>query len=97
MALPQPPTNYSANVDLPTFTTISWANGADAVSVRHELSTDNGATWNRLDDDHVPAVTSDHSLPVDSVVLLRAKSVNASGESAYTEPVQVTTGNYNEV
>jgi len=97
MPLPQPPTNYTAVVDLPTFTTISWVNGADAVSVRHELSINNGSTWDRLDDDQVPTVTSDHSLPVDSVVLLRAKSVNAAGESAYTTPVQVTTGNYNEV
>lgn len=95
MSLPASPTNYAAVVDLPTFFTLSWVNGAGAVSVRHELSIDGGATWSRLDDDQVPTVTSDHSLPEDSTVLLRAKSVNADGSSDYTPVIEVQTGNYN--
>ena len=94
MPLPQPPTEYAAVVDPPTFTTISWVNGADAVSVRHEISTDGGQSWARLDDDRVPTVTSDHSLPQSATCQLRAKSVNPDGESAYTDVVEVVTGNY---
>lgn len=94
MPLPEMPANYSVVVDWPTTATITWANGADATSVRHELSTDGGVTWDRLDDDQVPTTTSDHSLPQGATVHLRAKSVNASGESGYTSPVVVVTGSY---
>lgn len=92
--LPQPPTNYTAVLDLPTFCTLSWVNGAGATTVRHEISSDNGTTWRRLDDDTVPTTTSDHSLPESSTCLLRAKSVNASGSSVYTPTVTVTTAGY---
>ena len=92
--IPQPPTDYSAIVDLPTFCTITWVNGAGAVSVRHEISTDGGTTYVRLDDDQVPTTTSDHSLPIKSTCYLRAKSVNADGESGYCAPVVVITGSY---
>lgn len=101
--LPQPPASYTAVLDPPTFCTLSWVNGAGAVSVRHEVSIDGGATWARLDDDQVPTTTSDHSLPQPPsssagtntlLVMLRAKSVNADGESAYTPTVSVTTTEY---
>ena len=94
MALPDPPTNYQAVLDYPTFTTISFTNGNGAVTVRHELSTDGGVTWSRLDDDIVPTTTSDHSLPTNCVCYLRAKSVNGSGSSAYTPEIVVVTGDY---
>lgn len=101
--VPQPPTNYTAVLDPPSYCTLSWVNGAGAVSVRHEISTDGGTTWSRLDDDQVPVTASDHSLPYPEptlagtstlTVLLRAKSVNASGESGYTPVVSVTTTEY---
>lgn len=93
--LPEAPTNYTATLDPPTFCTLSWINGDGAASVRHEISTDGGATWNRLDDDTVPTTTSDHSLPESSTCLLRAKSRNAAGDSPYTPVVTVVTGGYN--
>lgn len=99
MALPSPPTNYAAVVDPPAYCTLSWVNGAGAVSVRHEVSTD-GVNWSRLDDDQVPTTTSDHSLPYPPPsgntmqVYLRAKSINADGESEYTPVVTVITRSY---
>lgn len=93
--LPSPPTNYAATVDITTVT-LSWVNGANAVSVRHEYSRD-GQNWSRLDDDTVPTVTSDHSLQeVNTLYYLRAKSVNPDGESDYTPVVTVTTGDYEQ-
>ncbi len=94
MALPDPPTNYAAEVDYPTTVYLSFDNGAGAVTVRHELSLDFGVTWSRLDDDIVPVTASAHSLPENSVVYLRAKSVSGSGSSAYTPEVVVVTGGY---
>lgn len=103
MPLPTAPTNYTAVVDPPSFGTLSWVNGANAVSVRHEVSIDGGQTWSRLDDDQVPTTTSDHSLPYPEptqagnatmTVMLRAKSINADGESGYTSVVSVITTEY---
>ena len=105
MSLPNPPTNYAAVVDPPSFCTLSWVNGAGATSVRHEYSIDNGATWQRLDDAQVPATTSDHTLPYPETsaggtntmtVLLRGKSRNAEGDSAYTPVVSVVTTEYSD-
>lgn len=101
--LPSAPTNYTAVMDGPTFCTLSWDNGADAETVRHELSTDGGATWQFIDYDTVPTVTSDHSLPGPGssvggtntlAVLLRAKSANQYGESGYTPVVSVVATEY---
>lgn len=96
-AVPQPPANYMALCDGITYTEIWFTSGDGAAYTRHEISVDGGATWYRLDDDYAPVEYSDHSLPQDSVCLLRAKSVGPDWqESGYTEPVLVVTGNYNE-
>lgn len=93
--LPGPPTSYAATVEIANVT-LTWVNGANATQVIHEVSYDGGVTYNRLDHDEPPTVTSDHSLNQDATAHLRAKSTNASGESAYCTPVVVQTGNYND-
>jgi hypothetical protein len=94
VARPDAPTNYAAELDYPTTVYLSWVNGAGAVTVRHEFSTNSGVTWSRLDDDIVPVTESSHSLPENSVVYLRAKSVSGSGSSDYAPVVVVVTGTY---
>lgn len=94
-AAPEPPSDYVALVDWPTYTEIWFTAGAGAHYTRHEISVDGGETWQRLDDDYAPVEYSTHSLPEDSTCLLRAKSVSAAGVgSAYCDPVIVVTGSY---
>lgn len=91
--IPGAPTNYAGEVDITTVT-LTWANGANAQTIRHEVA-DDGVNWQRLDDDTVPTITSDHSLPEQNKVFyLRAKSRNADGDSGYTPVIQVKSGVY---
>lgn len=91
--LPGPPTNYAGTV-AGSVATLTWENGADAISVIHEVSED-GTNFQRLDEDFVPAVEADHGLPEqDKLFYLRAKSKNADGESDYTAVVELMSGHY---
>lgn len=91
--LPGTPTNYAGTV-AGSVATLTWVNGAAAVSVVHEVSED-GINFQRLDEDFVPAVEADHGLPEqDKLFYLRAKSKNDVGESEYTPVIELMSGHY---